>query len=134
MVPAQVVVMSQLPDGEYEALKVLTRGAKEADIVKFLEDNKDNQEAADDISAILRVSIAANEELFQKLREAGIMVGAVERLFQKELDATRDEGIIIGEARSNERARQEARQAIRDRLIARGIAPQEPAGLTGLAV
>ena len=134
MVPAQVVVMSQLPNGEYEALKVLTRGAEEADVVKFLEDNKDNREAFDDISAVLRVSIAANEELFQKLREAGIMVGAVARLFQKELEEARDEGIIIGEARSNERARQEERQAIRDRLIARGMAPQEAASLTGLAV
>lgn len=148
MVPAQVVVMSQLPDGEYEALKVLTRGAKETDVVKFLEDNKDNQEAADDISAILRVSIAANEELFQKLREAGIMVGAVERLFQKEFDAARDEGIIIGEARSNERVRQEERRGIRDmliaggmrpqdlrdRLVAGGMAPQEAANLIGLSV
>lgn len=53
------------------------------------------------------------------------MVGAVERLFQKELDAARDEGIIIGEARSNERTRQEEWQAIRDRLIARGMTPQE---------
>ncbi len=66
--------------------------------------------------------------------KSGIMVGAVERLFQKELDAARDEGIIIGEARSNERARQEERQAIRDRLIAGGIAPQEAARFTGLAV
>ena len=76
------------------------------------------------------------------------MVGAVERLFQKELDAARDEGIIIGEARSNERARQEERRGIRDMLIAGGMRPldlrdcliaggmpqQEATNLIGLSV
>jgi len=123
-IPAQVVVTSQLPEGEYEALKVLTRNANEADIIKFLENNRDNQDAADEISAILRVSIAANEALFQKLKEAGIMVEAVARLFREELAEARGEGRAEGRA--------EERLIIRDRLIEGGISPQQAANFVGL--
>ncbi len=123
-IPAQVVVTSQLPEGEYEALKILTRNAREADIIRFLEDNRNNHNAADNISAILRVSIAANETLFLRLEKEGLIVEAFERVFHKELAEARSEGKAEGRA--------EERRTIRDRLIARGISPQEAASLTGL--
>ena len=53
----------------------------------------------EDVKAILRVSIAANEEIFQKLEREGIMVGAFERVFHKELTAAKNDGITIGEER-----------------------------------
>ena len=98
-VPAQVVVTSQLPEGEYEALKLLTRGAREDDILKFLADNRDNRDLVEDISAVLTVSVAANEELFKRLEAEGIMSGAFERVFHKELTKAREDGISVGEAR-----------------------------------
>ena len=125
-IPAQVVVTSQLPEGEYEALKVLTRNANEADVVKFLEDNRDNQDAAEDISAILRVSIAANEALFLRLEKEGLIVEAFERVFCKEFAEARSRGRDEGRA--------EEREIIRNRLIAGGMTPQEAARYTGLSV
>ena len=76
------------------------------------------------------------------------MVGAIARLFQKELNKARDEGIIIRKAHSNERVRQEKRRSIRDirivggmmpkylrnHLVAVGMIPQEAASLIGMSV
>ena len=51
-------------------------------------------------------------------------------LFQEEFQR----GIATGVAQTEARVRQEERQIIRDRLIAKGISPQEAANLTGLSV
>ena len=57
----------------------------------------------EDVRTILRVSVAANEKIFQELEKEGIMVGAFERVFHKELTAARNDGITIGEERGEER-------------------------------
>lgn len=112
LVPVQVIVISQLPEGEYSAFKILARDAKEDDVVRFLE-TADERYKPDDVSAILRVSMATNEELYRRLKEEGRMGGAVARIFREELAEAR------GEARAEER------RDIRDILIAGGMKPQE---------
>ena len=42
-------------------------------------------------------------------------------------------GVATGVAQTEARVRQEERQIIRDRLIAKGMSPQEAANLTGLS-
>jgi len=100
-VPAQVVVTSQLPAGEYAAFKVLAKDASREDILQFMTERGDYN--PEDVRTILRVSIAANEKIFQELEKEGIMMGAFERVFHEELtaaqDAGRRDGISIGEAR-----------------------------------
>ena len=88
----------------------------------------------DDVRTILRVSIAANEELFQELEREGVMMDAFERVFHNELTAARNDGrqdgIVIGEAQG----RAQERKLIMERLIAGGISPQQAAAFTGLTV
>ena len=92
-VPMQVVVNSRLPDGEYEAFKILAKDAKREDVIRFLEKADREPGYTKHLSAVLRVSIAANESLYQKLKEEGIMVAAVERLLHKELEEREKKGI-----------------------------------------
>ena len=87
-IPTQVVVTSRLPRGKYEAFKVLAKNASKEDILKLLGmmDSSDNPKIADYISAVLHVSIAVNEKLFDEIKGAGIMTEAIERVFKKEMD------------------------------------------------
>ena len=96
-VPAQVIVTSRLPPGEYTAFKVLAKGASREDILQFMAERDDYN--PEDVRTILRVSVAANERIFQELEKEGLMVGAFERVFHEELTAARNDGIAIGEAR-----------------------------------
>ena len=152
----QVVVTSRLPEGGYEALKILAKGARKADVIKFIEET--GRSDSDYASDILHVSIATNEDLYHKLEEEGVMMGAFERVFHKELTEARetglnqglkqglnqglsqglsqglnrgfsqgrDEGITIGEQR--------ARRSIMDSLIADGMDPEKASGYTGIPV
>ena len=56
------------------------------------------------------------------------MVDVFEDLFHNELTARRDEGILIGEARGEARAR----HSIMENLIADGMSREKAAALTGL--
>lgn len=122
-VPAQVVVMSQLPDGEYEALKILAGNAREEDIAKFIgEVNDSDKNLENDIGAVLKVSIAANRALYRRLREEGLMTDAIYELFHEEFEAAEAKG------------RNEERRIITDKLIAAGWEPRDAASFTGLAL
>lgn len=93
-VPTQVIATNRLPKGEYEAFKALAENADKDDILKLLGmmENPSNPNMAEYVSAVLHVSIAVNEELFNEIKEAGIMTEAVERVFKKEFERERAEG------------------------------------------
>ena len=127
-VPTQIVVIPQLPDGEYVELKILAKGAKREDIVKFMEGAFDRYDR-EDILAILNISIAANEETYQQLKEEASMVGAFER-FNAEFLARRD---AQSEERGRQQGRLEALRTVMERLIAGGMDPAEAARYTDLS-
>ena len=95
-VPAQVVVISRLEG--YEELRILSPGASKEDVRQFIE--RTLQRPSDHVRAILRVSLAANRELYQELEEEGQMKDVFERVFHKELAeakaAGRNEGWAAG--------------------------------------
>ncbi|MBQ7263907.1 MAG: hypothetical protein IJR14_09350 [Synergistaceae bacterium] len=113
-VPTQVVVTSQLPSG-YEAFKILARGAKREDVVKVLEEAYGTK--SEHLSAILRVSMAANMELYRRLEEEGPMRDVFESIFHKELAEKEAKGIEKGEARG----RKEGRLDTLVSLVRRGL-------------
>ena len=130
-VPAQVVVTSRLPDGEYESFKILAKNAKEKDVVRFLEHAYQNPSKY--MSTILRVSMAANRDLYRKLKEESSMMDVFEDLFHNELMARRNEGISIGEARGITIGEERARRSIMERLVAAGIDPTGTAAWTDIS-
>ena len=91
----QVVIIPQLPEG-YEGLKILAPRAKKDSVLKVLEDARKNNDPyyIEHIEAGLRVSMAANPELYEEIREEGIMVDVFGRIFSKELKEQKTEGIL----------------------------------------
>ena len=59
-------------------LKILAKGAKREDIVKFLQESFARYDREDAL-AILEISMAANENIYRELKEDSKMVGAFER-------------------------------------------------------
>ena len=90
-VPVQVVIASRLPDDEYEEFKILAQNAKKKDVLKVLDKLSCDQGMADYISAVLRVSLAVNKELFKEIEEEGKMTEVVKEIFSKELDERQHE-------------------------------------------
>lgn len=154
--PTQVIVTSRLPAGSYEALKILTGGAKEEDVIKFMQAAQEHYNK-DDVSAILRVSMALNKNLYKTLKEASPMKDVFREIFHDELmekeaalAASRAEGVAlgisigetrgisIGETRGiyigEARGRNEERKALTDKLIDAGWNPLEAARFTGLSI
>ena len=93
-VPVQIVVISRLEKGRYEAFKALAEKASKEDIIKLLKLTEDypDPKMIDYVRAVLNVSIALNEAVLEEIREAGTMKEAVERVFRKELEEKRQEG------------------------------------------
>ena len=113
-VSTQIVVISRLPEGEYEEFKILAPNAKKADVLRFFE--KASKNPSEHVNAILRISMAANQELYQKLEEEGPMKDVFKNIFHKELAEERAEG----------------RADIISRMLAGGMTPQEVANLIAL--
>ena len=89
----QAVIIPQLPEG-YEELKILGPKAKKEDVLKVLEDVRKNNDPyyIEHIKAGLRISMAANPELYDEIREESTMVDVFERIFSKELKAKEIKG------------------------------------------
>lgn len=79
--PAQIVVTSELT-ADHVSLRVLSKNAKREDIERFIIDMKAATEPGMKLNAdaVLQVSISANKELFEKLKEDSIMCQALEEL------------------------------------------------------
>ena len=87
-IKTQVVIISRLPKGEYEAFKALAKNASKEDIIKLLmkAEECNDPRIIDYISAVINVTTAVNEKLIEEIKEAGIMNEAVRRVFKKELE------------------------------------------------
>ena len=108
MLPTQLVVISRLAEGSYPGMKILAKNARMEDVKRFLGSITDDRLMVEYATAILQVSIAANQELFERIKkEESVMNAAVERLFAKEIDAKwndgRDKGRAEGEALGREK-------------------------------
>lgn len=131
--PTQVIVTSRLPAESYEAFKILAADAREDDVVKFMKVARSNYDP-EDVSAILRVSMALNKNIYQKLREASLMKDVFMEIFHEEMAESEARGIAIGETRGETRGRHEERKIIFNRLIANGMSPIEAANIIGASI
>ena len=96
-VPAQIVVISQLPKGMYAPFKALGRNATKEDLIRLLQlADRTSPQMVDYIRAILNVSIVLNEETIAEIKEAGVMPEAVQRVFKEEFQKERAEGRAEG--------------------------------------
>ena len=122
-VPAQIVVSSRLPKGEYVPFKALAKNASVEDLLQVLQlaDGSDPR-MTDYIRAVLNVSLVLNEELIAEIKEAGIMPETVRKIFQEEFQKERAEGREEG----REEGRYDRSREIYERLKAVNM-PEEQA-------
>ena len=84
----QIIVFSRL-DETHPAYRILRPGATEKDVERFLQEAQLASEPWEkaDISALMEVSVAANRELYEKIKkEAKDMGEAIQALFQEDID------------------------------------------------
>ena len=131
-----VVIIPQLPEG-YEELKILAPKAKKEDALKVLEDARKNDDPyyIEHIEAGLRVSMAANPELYEEIREESIMVDVFERIFAKELTEKKTEGRAEGRAEGRSEGRLEGALNMLFSLVNDGLlSPDVASAKAGMSV
>ena len=96
--PVQVVVTQELERSQNRALRLLTRHADETEMREYLEEADLLTEPGDidNASAVLRVCIAANEELFKKVRSEFSM--SQDQILRRVLHDLIEEGEAKGRA------------------------------------
>ena len=104
--PFQVVDADVLGD-EWIVLKVLVPGATEEqiEIIQMEYDRTENELYKVHLADVLRTAFESNEKVFEKMKEAGKMSEAVERVFQKEIEEAaekKEEKIVANLLKMNE--------------------------------
>ena len=87
-------------DNTHPAYRILRPGATEEDVERFLKEAKLASEPWEktDISALLEVSVAANKELYKKIKEEKAMGEALQELLKDDIAKERAEGKVEGKA------------------------------------
>ncbi|MGN0355962.1 MAG: hypothetical protein ACI4EI_12945 [Muricoprocola sp.] len=88
LIPAQIVVMSELRRTTHSPFRVLSKDAKKEDIREFLEragsfTEPGEREKAD---AVIQVSVSANKEKYEEIRRDSIMCEALRTLMKDEIE------------------------------------------------
>ena len=93
-VPVQLVVTSRLPDGEYEGLKLLAKGATKENIIEYAEKAILSGDAniKENAGTVIGICLSVNE----KLRELEKMNEVIRDIFKKDFDEVEENGINKG--------------------------------------
>jgi hypothetical protein len=94
----QIVVTRQLSKETHSSLRVLSKDAQAEDIRLFLEETETMKLPGDkdNISAVLRVSVDANQSVYEKIKEDEKMGDVLRDLMKDELEEERASGIEQG--------------------------------------
>jgi hypothetical protein len=93
--PLQIIVVRELDDEAFNALRILTHGADETDVKRFILESRSVNIPADkhNIDAVLQVSVSANDELYEKIRRENTMCEALRELMKDEIDREVEEAV-----------------------------------------
>ena len=95
-IPSQFVLTSSLDNNLHTALRLLTKKAKEEDVVKFIEIAKDLSEPGDkhNADAVLQVSVSANSEVYENVKRRNpLMCEALRELMKDEIQEEKDAAV-----------------------------------------
>ena len=110
--PTQIIVTGELEKETHSSLRILTRGAEEEDIRRFLEEALvyHTKGDRDYVDSILQVSVSANMELFQRIRRDDGMCQALRELMKDEIALDIAEGERRGRREGERRGRRKGRR------------------------
>lgn len=95
-IPSQFVLTSSLDNNLHTALRLLTKKAKEEDVIKFIEIAKALSEPGDkhNADAVLQVSVSANSEVYENVKRRNpLMCEALRELMKDEIQEEKDEAV-----------------------------------------
>jgi hypothetical protein len=100
----QIVVTSQLSKETHSSLRVLSKAAQAEDIRIFLEEAEKLKQPGDrnNISAVLRVSVDANQSVYDEIKEDETMGDALRELMKDELEEAHENGVEQGREEGRE--------------------------------
>lgn len=89
--PVQLVVTSRLPEGDYEGLKLLAKGATKENVIEYVEKAlaSADENIKENAGTVIEICLSVNE----KLKEAGTMHEVIRDMFKKDFYNERQEGI-----------------------------------------
>jgi hypothetical protein len=84
----QIIVTKELEKDSHSSLRILSKKASEDDARRFIEEtvNFETVGDKDNAEAVLQVSVSANRELYEKLKEEFKMCQALQDLLKDEID------------------------------------------------
>jgi hypothetical protein len=100
----QIVVTSRLSKKMHSSLRVLSKAAQAEDIKIFLEEAEKLKQPGDrnNISAVLRVSVDANQSVYDRVKEDETMGDALRELMKDELEEAHANGMEEGREEGRE--------------------------------
>ena len=106
--PIQIIVTRELNE-RHSALRILTRKVKESDARRFLEETGRALEPGDkeNIDAVLQVSVAANRDVYEKIREDKDMCEALRDLMKEQIEQEVEQGIKQGREQGIKQGREQ---------------------------
>ena len=108
-IPMQIVVVSRLPNGEYEGLKLLAKGAKADEVIDYVEKTISigDENVRENVKTVIGVCLSVNKKLGEELKEAGKMDDVFRDTFRYlfEEDIEKAEQIGIQKGIDNDRER-----------------------------
>jgi hypothetical protein len=124
MLDTQIVVTSRLRKESHSSLRILSKNAHEDDVRNFLENTEklDTPGDRDNVEAVLQVSVSANKNIYEKIKEEFKMCEALQNLMKDEINAivakaeatAEARGVAKGEARGE--ARGEANGTLKTKI------------------
>jgi hypothetical protein len=124
----QVVVTGQLSRETHSSLRILSANVQEDDIRRFLDESESLDTPGDqhNSSAVLYVSVAANESVYRNLKERKHMnKAAMKIIWKEEYDELMAEAMAEGRAAGEVSGRSKGRAESIERLLRKGKTPEE---------
>ena len=97
-IPVQIVVSSRLTDGEYDGLQLLAEGCTKEAVIHYAEKAvaSEDENIKTNAGTVISICLDINEELGSQLKEEGTMNETIRRIFKKDFDLERQNGINKG--------------------------------------
>ena len=131
--PVQIVVINSLKK-EHSSLRILSDKANKEDVENFLQNavKSNEQWEREYIDAVLQVSVSANRELYEQIREETGMCQALRELMKDEFEDAEKKAEKRGERRGEKNGGIRKEAIIVKNMYNNGLTPEEISTMTNI--
>ena len=94
-IPVQIVVSSQLLEGEYEGLKLLAKGCTKEELMKYAKRviASGDENVKTNAGTVIEICLNINKKLDKQIKEDEAMHKTIREIFKEDFDAAKEKGI-----------------------------------------